>query len=208
MPGTTNMGVGALWAIGGTFVTAITYSATSGGGTYVIAYGAIIYGGLQFVIGLFQYLNYQSRGEEGKLEIHTEEGKLEIHTEGSLRATLTAMITMAAADGKIEDSEIDVIANIFERVFEGTLEKDSIRDTAEEILENDLDIYDAIGSETSVIDPDMVLLIFVASYQVAAADGAVDKNEINVLIQIGKALGMNDADIKDGLSELQKTESA
>jgi hypothetical protein len=43
---------GALWCIGGTIVTAITYSAASeGGGSYVVAWGAIIFGLVQFIKG-------------------------------------------------------------------------------------------------------------------------------------------------------------
>lgn len=57
--GNKNMLVGALWCIGGIVVTAATYSAassSSGGGTYVVAWGAILFGGLQFLKGLFQAL--------------------------------------------------------------------------------------------------------------------------------------------------------
>jgi hypothetical protein len=48
-----NMTYGALWCIGGTVVTGLTYAAASGGGTYVVAWGAIIFGGIQFLSGLF-----------------------------------------------------------------------------------------------------------------------------------------------------------
>ena len=51
-----NMGFGALWLIGGAIVTAATYSASSGGGTYIVTYGAIIVGAIQFLQGLFQNL--------------------------------------------------------------------------------------------------------------------------------------------------------
>ena len=50
-----NMLVGGLWCVGGTAVTLVTYSAASGegGGTYVVAWGAIIFGALQFLSGMF-----------------------------------------------------------------------------------------------------------------------------------------------------------
>jgi hypothetical protein len=52
-----HMGFGALWFIGGGLFTAITYgSASSGGGTYFVAYGAIIAGAIEFLWGLFGYL--------------------------------------------------------------------------------------------------------------------------------------------------------
>lgn len=43
--GKKDMLYGALWCIGGIVVTAITYSAASGGGTYIVAWGAIFWGG-------------------------------------------------------------------------------------------------------------------------------------------------------------------
>jgi hypothetical protein len=49
-----NMVFGAIWCIGGTLVTALTYQAASGGGHYIIAWGAIIFGGFQFLRGLVQ----------------------------------------------------------------------------------------------------------------------------------------------------------
>lgn len=52
-----NMLYGALWCIGGLLVTALTYAAASeGGGTYVVTWGAVIFGAIQFFKGLFQRL--------------------------------------------------------------------------------------------------------------------------------------------------------
>lgn len=50
-----NMIYGALWCIGGIVVTVATYSAASGGGTYIVAWGAILFGGLQLLSGIYQY---------------------------------------------------------------------------------------------------------------------------------------------------------
>ena len=47
-----DMMVGGLWCVGGILVTAITYSAASGGGHFVVAWGAILFGGIQFLKGL------------------------------------------------------------------------------------------------------------------------------------------------------------
>ncbi|OJJ17051.1 hypothetical protein BKI52_30515 [marine bacterium AO1-C] len=43
---------GALWCIGGIVITAASYSAASGGGTYVVTWGAIVFGAIQFFKGL------------------------------------------------------------------------------------------------------------------------------------------------------------
>ena len=52
--GKKNMIYGALWAVGGTVVTVATYSAASGGGSYVVAWGAILFGAIQFIRGAVQ----------------------------------------------------------------------------------------------------------------------------------------------------------
>jgi hypothetical protein len=49
---TKNMIFGALWCVGGIVVTAVTYSAAMNGGTYVVAWGAIVFGAIQFFRGL------------------------------------------------------------------------------------------------------------------------------------------------------------
>ena len=54
-----HIGLGALWAIGGAVVTLATYSAAEGGGTYIIAWGAMGIGALQFLYGLFGWLTNQ-----------------------------------------------------------------------------------------------------------------------------------------------------
>ena len=47
---------GALWVIGGTIVTLWTYNAAGPGGTYVVAWGAIAFGAIDFLWGLFNWL--------------------------------------------------------------------------------------------------------------------------------------------------------
>lgn len=55
--GTRDLIVGGLWCLGGTVVTVATWSMASGGGSYVVAWGAILFGGIQFVRGLARKLS-------------------------------------------------------------------------------------------------------------------------------------------------------
>ena len=50
--GTRNLVAGAVWCIGGTLVTVLSMNA--GGTRYIIAWGAIVFGAIQFVAGLVQ----------------------------------------------------------------------------------------------------------------------------------------------------------
>jgi hypothetical protein len=57
--GAQNMTYGALWCIGGTIVTVLGYqfaASSPGGGSYMIFWGAILFGGLQFLKGVGQVL--------------------------------------------------------------------------------------------------------------------------------------------------------
>jgi hypothetical protein len=42
---------GALWCIGGTVFTLVSYSSAYGGVSYVITWGTILFGGIQFLEG-------------------------------------------------------------------------------------------------------------------------------------------------------------
>jgi hypothetical protein len=49
-----NIVFGAIWCVGGIAVTALTYQMASGGGTFFVAWGAVLFGGIQCLKGLGQ----------------------------------------------------------------------------------------------------------------------------------------------------------
>ncbi|MBI3737832.1 MAG: hypothetical protein HY258_02170 [Chloroflexi bacterium] len=57
--GLRNMLIGGAFFVVGTIVTIGTYSSASSGGTYYICWGAIIFGAIQFLQGLFQFATAQ-----------------------------------------------------------------------------------------------------------------------------------------------------
>jgi hypothetical protein len=52
--GRKNMLHGALWCGGGTLVTVVTLAMAEGGGKFFLAWGAIVFGGIQFIRGAMQ----------------------------------------------------------------------------------------------------------------------------------------------------------
>lgn len=52
--GKKNMLYGGLWCVGGIAVTALTFSFAAPGGSYLVAWGAIIFGAIQFFRGMGQ----------------------------------------------------------------------------------------------------------------------------------------------------------
>ncbi len=55
--GRKNMLYGALWCGGGALVTIVTMAMADGGGKFILAWGAILFGGIQFVRGAVQSAN-------------------------------------------------------------------------------------------------------------------------------------------------------
>ncbi|MFO1066789.1 MAG: hypothetical protein U0892_23265 [Pirellulales bacterium] len=53
-----NIVIGGLFCVGGTVITIATYSAaTQGGGRYMVCWGAIVYGFIQFIRGIGQLVS-------------------------------------------------------------------------------------------------------------------------------------------------------
>lgn len=52
--GKKNMIYGALWCIGGVVVTVVTFSMAANGGSYIVTWGAILFGAIQFFRGAYQ----------------------------------------------------------------------------------------------------------------------------------------------------------
>jgi len=66
--GLTNMAIGVGLAAIGIVITAVTYSAASHGGTYVVAWGAMAVGAWRFLLGLFQILRGSFGGSTAPAE--------------------------------------------------------------------------------------------------------------------------------------------
>ncbi|MEE8500243.1 MAG: TerB family tellurite resistance protein [Kiloniellales bacterium] len=192
-PGVRNMGLGFLWFAGGGLVTLVTYSAASGGGVYVVAYGAIAVGALQFLVGLGQFLFHRVRGPEGRA---VQQAKV------SVTALVQSMVAMSVADGKLDEQEIAVISQIYEQLTGAALESELIRETADEMRKHDFSISDALVQVQGQIDRSTKQLIVKAAYFVMAADSEVDEEEKKLLSEIAGSLRISDAEFGEILSEV------
>jgi hypothetical protein len=56
--GLPHLKVGLAWLVGGLVVTAVSFAVAEDGGTYVLAWGAVLFGGLQALRGLLRYLQH------------------------------------------------------------------------------------------------------------------------------------------------------
>jgi len=64
-----NIIIGGLICAIGTIVTIATYTAAREGGTYVVAWGAILFGGIQLLYGIYQMASGHSQGKSPKKDL-------------------------------------------------------------------------------------------------------------------------------------------
>jgi hypothetical protein len=78
---------GALWCIGGILVTGTTYLLASGpaGGTYVIAWGAIVFGAVEFICGA---TGHKEEIDPEELAYHALEVATRLETEGRVQEAI------------------------------------------------------------------------------------------------------------------------
>jgi hypothetical protein len=105
--GLKNMGLGLVWFVVGCAVTFVTYGIASGGGHYVVAFGAILAGAAQFFVGVVQYIKFLSQSPVDRLlpQATTE-----------LKALLRTLIASAENDGPLDDGKIQLIKAILQKV--------------------------------------------------------------------------------------------
>jgi tellurite resistance protein len=122
--------VGGLFLVGGFGITAVTYVAAEGGGTYTVAWGAMLFGVVQIVIGLAQ-----SSDDPGPPPISEEEAQ----RVGS-QTILRCMINMAATDGNLAESEVQAIQHASRTIFGKELGEAKIREVAQKMISDRTDL--------------------------------------------------------------------
>lgn len=117
---------------------------------------------------------------------------------------LRAMISMAAADGRVDGVESVTVSAIFEKVAGESVTEDSIASVAADIKRGDRTLTKALESAAGDLDKVAKDGIVRAAYLVLVADGKVAPPERTRLLNIGRALDMPEDDINtilDGASD-------
>jgi uncharacterized membrane protein YebE (DUF533 family) len=192
-PGIKNIGLGLLWLLGGGFFTLITFSAASGGGTYVVAVGAIVGGALQFLVGLVQYLGYASQNRADRRMPGASP---------ELKALVRALVATAKADGEIADSEMKLIVDVVRKVTGNQIGSLTIRDICREAAREKVAITTYLSGQARRFDSDMQAMLIRCSFLVMSADGRLDEKEFDLLLQMAKAMGMPEPAYQAVLGEM------
>lgn len=178
----SNTVIGALFFFGGLFITFATYSAAEGGGSYVLAWGAILFGGIQMARGLME-----GSDESAAVNHITPE---EVDKAG-IAVILRSMISMAAADGKLEESEVGMIKVVTRMVFGTELADATIREMSAKMIADNSDITAELRSLQQVVSWEDADLAVLGMAMVAMSDGEMAARETSRLEDYAGALGVD-----------------
>lgn len=151
------------------------------------AWAAIIGGALVLLGGIARSMSQFMKPQRA---VESGYGQTEI------RLLIEAMGTVAAADGKIAEQEIETVAQIYERML-GT--KIALRDVRQILngLSVNFDIAPRLAAERGKLSPQMRRLIFNCCYLVMMSDLVEERSEQQAMRRIGNALGFDDEQIAD-----------
>ncbi len=118
--GARNMAIGgAIFAVGST-VTLLTFSAAQGGGHFVVAWGAMLFGGVQFLAGVVQFL----------LRDRSPFDRLLSNSTRPVKALVRAMISTAQCDGVLDQKKIAAMQAILQQIDSDRYPATTIEDAA------------------------------------------------------------------------------
>jgi tellurite resistance protein len=194
MPGTKNMSIGATLAIAGSLIIGDILPIPTGEYS-TVAYGAVLIGGILFIIGLFQFVIDKRTSQKNRAITQVDP---------YVKAILQAMLSTSIADRELDETEVVAIAEIYKQIFGGEIPTSWIQDTAASMLSDDFDIGKTLEGQEVLIEDSMKPVILRAAYYVAAADGIIDDDEKTILLTIAGALKMEQSEIDNMFKELQQ----
>ena len=112
------------------------------------------------------------------------------------------MIHMLLADGVIEDSEVDTMLDIYQRITGNQTNKAELLEEINSIEKNNEDFSSELKSLQGCLNDEGKEIVIKAALYIALADGEFHEEEKQMLGKIGKSLGMTEAHIHGVVSSV------
>ncbi len=112
------------------------------------------------------------------------------------------MILMTLADGNIEDSEVDAMIGIYEKITQSNLDKSSLISEIDKLGKQKNNVTDYTGSLRGQLNDQGKEVIIKAAYLIATADGKFHESEQELLAQIAISLDLSTAHLKAVIEEI------
>ena len=195
-PGTQHMGMGALWFVGGVAITAI--SASAGGKTVLVTFGAILIGAGQFLYGLIIYLG-RTRSPLDRMMPDAND---------NTKALARAMIWAAETEGPLDDAKFARVRSILKEVTGLEYGMEPIRDMSAAIRLDKVNTIDYLASVQVEFGPETKRMILRACTIVMTADGAWSKARHDLLTGMATALQTSPKDFDAAIDGILQPASA
>ncbi len=182
MISTKILGLGTTLLIAGVLsIGAYLFGFTEDSLFFTLGSFASFVGFVTMVLGFFSLAG----GEFGKKDL-IEAGDSAVFTVGLIRC----MVAISVADNHLDDSEILQIRKIYKHLTKTDIDTDTVRKTADEMMESGSKIEDELVSIKPTLTKDLKDKIIIASLYILAADGEMDERELLMLDDIREGLDM------------------
>lgn len=120
-----------------------------------------------------------------------------------LAAALRVMVSMMLADGHVDDAERDAIAEVYERLSGEALDPARLDAEISAIEGDAVSVTDQLGALLGHLNDARKDALLRAALGVAAADGRIDALEALLLREIGAALEVRPARVREIVREVE-----
>ncbi len=103
---------------------------------------------------------------------------------------IRCMLAISIADDHLDDSEIEQISKIYKHLTGATMDEETIRYTAAEMMEHGSDIKAELQTLSHSLDHNLKDKLIRASLFILTADGEMDEDELITLDDIRLGIGM------------------
>lgn len=183
MISTKFLGTGTLMLIIGiAAVAAFSVKLVPDPNIYTVGMGMGALGLLCMIIGLLMIAFKAFAPQKG-----LEKGDTAAFSVGLIRC----MLAISIADDHLDDSEIEQIAKIYKHLTGATMDEETIRYTAGEMMEHGVDIQAELQTLSHSLDHNLKDKLIRASLFILTADGEMDEDELITLDDIRLGIGMS-----------------
>ena len=183
MISTKFLGTGTLmFIIGIAAVAAFSVKLVPNPNIYTVGIGMAALGLVCMLLGLLM-IAYKAFAPQKGLE----KGDSAVFSVGLIRC----MLAISIADDHLDDSEIEQIAKIYKHLTGATMDEETIRYTASEMMEYGIDIQAELKTLSKSLDHNLKDKLIRASLFILTADGDMDEDELITLDDIRLGIGMS-----------------
>ncbi|ADN77422.1 hypothetical protein Fbal_3223 [Ferrimonas balearica DSM 9799] len=162
-------------------------------------YVVLIIGAISLLKGLFELLVYAFKSKEKKAEHHAHLG---------LKTVYQSMLLVAMADGKLDQSELVTMADIFQQLTAQNISPEELKAGAEAVGADPDAFIKELKRNASQVELDFKTLAVRAAVHISVCDGALAEAEQARVNDIAGALGFSPVQVEQVYGELLQPQTA